>query len=493
MVYQTKYLTNADLQVIELAALAEARTGFWAYRQYINDATKFKKAWFHKIVAQHLQKFVNDFFAGLRPVLILEAPPQHGKSYTIIDAISYIAGLNPDVKTIYASFSDRLGIRANLRLQRIYDSERYQRVFPETIIGRSNVVTISSQTLRNREILEYVGRDGSFRNTTVNGAINGEGLDLAAIDDPVKGREAANSEAIKEKTWDWFTDDFLSRFSEQAGLLGIMTRWAVDDVIGRFIDHTKEANNGELPANFTVLKFPAIATKDEFFRKEGEALFPEHKSLEFLLVRKSIMLPQNWEALYQQNPVIPGGNMFPVDRFQIIEHKPMIFNVRASVRYWDKAATAGGGAYSVGTLMHLMDDGRFIVSDVQRKQVNAFDRERMIKQCAEVDKATWGDHEIWVEQEPGSGGLESAQRSIAMLAGFKAYKDKVTGDKETRAEPYAAQVQAGNVSLVKGAWIRDFLNEHETFPNGPYKDQVDSAAGAFMKVAPAMLKGGILF
>ena len=67
--------------------------------------------------------------------------------------------------------------------------------------------------------------------------------------------------------------------------------------------------------------------------------------------------------------------------------------------------------------------------------------------------------------------------------GFNVQLDKVTGSKEVRAEPYAAQVQAGQVSLVAGAWNRAFLEEHEQFPFGKYKDQVDATAGAFNKLA----------
>ena len=90
---------------------------------------------------------------------------------------------------------------------------------------------------------------------------------------------------------------------------------------------------------------------------------------------------------------------------------------------------------------------------------------------------------VWVEQEPGSGGKESAESTIRNLSGFKVEADRVTGDKESRAEPYAAQVQGGNVMVKRAEWARPFIGEHETFPNGQYKDQVDAAAGAFAKLA----------
>ena len=92
---------------------------------------------------------------------------------------------------------------------------------------------------------------GSFRATTVMGQINGMGLDLGVIDDPIKGRAEAQSEVTREKTWNWLTDDVLSRFSEHAGLIMIMTRWHVDDPAGRLIEHfrSRSVSRSALPGD----------------------------------------------------------------------------------------------------------------------------------------------------------------------------------------------------------------------------------------------------
>jgi hypothetical protein len=74
-----------------------------------------------------------------------------------------------------------------------------------------------------------------------------------------------------------------------------------------------------------------------------------------------------------------------------------------------------------------------------------------------------------------SGGKESAEATIRHLAGYSVYADKVTGHKEVRCEPFAAQVQGGNVHLVAGEWVTDFLDELEVWPSGRWKDQVDAA------------------
>ena len=153
-----------------------------------------------------------------------------------------------------------------------------------------------------------------------------------------------------------------------------------------------------------------------------------------------------------------------------------VHKMKRMVRYWDKAGTGGGGAYTVGTKMGLGFDGRFCVLDVVRGQWEANERERIIRQTAEIDGA---GVTVGIEQEPGSGGKESAQASVRNLAGFRVRVDRPTGDKTMRADPFAVQVNGGNVAILRGAWNRDYIDELQFFPFSTYKDQVDSSSGAF--------------
>lgn len=445
-----------------------ASRSFAEYRKLIRP--KMIDGWWQRDCAERLQRFYERLIAGERPKMLIEAPPQHGKTELIIDFVSWLAGKHPGLKTIYTSFSERLGVRANLSLQRLYDREAYKRIFPDTRLDTG------STHQRTREILEYVGTEGYFRNTTVLGPITGEGLDLGIIDDPIKGREAAGSLAIRNKTWDWLTDDFFSRFSESAGLLSIMTRWHVDDPHGRMADQMEGVE---------CVRYEAIATQDETYRKKGDPLFPELKSLEFLEERRHVMMTVRWSALYQQSPYVEGGGLFKIEGFQIVGAVP---KVKRWVRYWDKAGTEGGGAHTAGVLMGLLEDGRVIVADVERGQWTAMNREKRIKLTADIDGLAT---EIWIEQEPGSGGKESAENSIRGLSGYKVHLDRVTGSKEDRAESYAAQVEAGNVLLLAGDWNKEFIDEHETFPDGAFKDQVDAASGAFNKLFRKRAKAGV--
>ena len=94
-------------------------------------------------------------------------------------------------------------------------------------------------------------------------------------------------------------------------------------------------------------------------------------------------------------------------------------------------------------------DQKSAVLDLLRGQWEAAARERIILQTAQIDGKGVA---IGVEQEPGSGGKESAQSTVKMLAGFRVRVDRPTGDKEVRADPYAVQVNGGNVYLVQGPW-----------------------------------------
>jgi predicted phage terminase large subunit-like protein len=458
-------LDNVRLIAEAERARAEAREHFFAFRRYIHPHMLW--GWWVQQVSIELQKFCDDLVAGRRPKLVLQAPPQHGKSITAEDFIAWVAGRNPNLKIIYASFSDDLGIRTNLALQRMIQSSPYQLAFANTRVGESGWQC-------NNELIEFVGCQGSFRNVTVNGAVNGMELHLGIIDDPVKGRVEANSQLIRDKTWVWFTDDFRSRFARDSALLIIMTRWHVDDLVGRLVDRVPDVR---------VLRYPAIAETRDDFRDCGEALFEEFKPLSMLLERKRELSQASWESLYQQHPVVAGGGILPIEKLRILPAWDRS-QILKSARYVDKAATAGGeGAFTAMILMHMMKNGTFVIEDCTRGRWGALEREQRLKAVATVDSMNIkGPYEIVVEQEPGSGGKESVEATIRNLAGYRVFADRVTGSKQVRAEPFAVQVQAENVFLVAGHWVRDFLDEAECFPNGKFKDQIDAASGAFVRL-----------
>jgi predicted phage terminase large subunit-like protein len=458
-------VSTQDIELIDELLRAEARENFLVFRHYIR--LELQDGWFVRDVAYHLQQFWKDLAAGKRPKLAFEAPPQHGKSLEVTDFMAWVAGKNPNLKIIFASYSDDLGTRTNLALQRIFIGDSFKAISPNTIIGKAGWQV-------NANTIEFAHATGNFHNTTIDGQINGKELHLGVIDDPVKGRAEALSKVNRDRTWNWFADDFLTRFAANAGLLVIMTRWHVDDLLGRLIAKCPDMK---------VLRYKAVATEDERYRKKGEPLFPELKPLEFLLERRRIMSQTSWESEYQQSPIMVGGGILPVEKLNVVPFFDRS-KVTATVRYWDKAGTESeDAAFTAGVRMHRMSDDTYIISHVCRGQWAALQREETIKAWTEIDAAEFDSYEVHVEQEPGSGGKESAERTIRMLAGHAVYADKVTGDKVLRADPFAAQVQGGNVGLVAGEWVTAFLDEAEVFPAGKWKDQIDAAAGAFSRLA----------
>lgn len=463
--------SNRDLlALIKEKKLREARSSFLAFRKLINPKAKW--GWWQQEVAEQLQQFMDDMLSGKRPKLVIQAPPQHGKSVQIIDFIAWLAGKNPDWRTIYTSFSERLGIRANLRLQRLYDSEIYREIFPETRINQSNSVTVSGQYLRNREIIEYVGREGFFRNTTVRGSITGESLDIGVIDDPIRGRADANSEAVRDAAWDWFTDDFFTRFSEHAGLLAILTRWHVDDPIGRLIDRYPDVK---------VLSYQAIAEHDEPHRKAGEALFPEHKSLGFLLERKAVMDTANWLALYQQSPTIVGGEIIKGEWFRRYSVLPPL---KWRAIYGDTAQkTAERNDYSVFECWGLGEDGRIYLLDMIRGKWPAPElKRRAIAFWAKHKEA--GDFDAPLRQlliedkASGTGLIQDIQQAGSIpVKGIERTRDKLT-----RVMDVLGHIEAGLVCVPESApWVSDFVAECEAFTSDDghaHDDQIDPMVDA---------------
>jgi predicted phage terminase large subunit-like protein len=462
------------LRAWRLGTYQKAREDFPTFRRVMHPDIIWD--WWLEELAGHFQCFYEDLKAGKRPKMVVQAPPQHGKSYTVTDFIAWVAGKDPDLETIFASYSEDLGARTNRDIERLIRSDRYAAIFPWTRVGQPGWHC-------NTTLIEYVDRKGSFRNTTCpDGKINGMQLNLGIVDDPLKGRAEANQKTTRDKIWTWFTDDFCSRFHADAGMLIIQTRWHTDDLVGRYIAKFK----GE---GLKVLCYPAIAEEDEEHvfkdkvvrRRKGQALFPAWKPPDFLRERRALLTQASWASLYQQHPIIVDGGELPTDKMKILQVWERS-KVVATARYWDKGAT-DSGAFTAGCLMHKLDDGRFVLEDMVRGRWSVLDREMRIKTLAESDSKICKNYQVWIEEEPGSSGRESAESTIRSLAGYRVYADKVTGSKRVRAEPFAAQVQNGNVSLVEGSWVLDFLDECECWPGGKYKDQVDAAAGAFNRLA----------
>lgn len=457
-------MNNGDLDLITKYCEEKARDDFYSYRQYITDF-KLKTGWFVRDISNAISDFYKDYKAGKRPILIIQAPPQHGKSQVVTDGIAWMAGKDPSLRFIYASFSERLGIRANLKLQRTVARDKYKGIFPEFEINDKRTVTAAGYQ-KNKEMIEFCEHGGSFRNTTVRGSITGETLDIGIIDDPIKGREEANSETIRDKTWNWFTDDFSTRFDEMAGMIIILTRWHIDDPVGRLLEINK---------NIKLLSYSAIAEYKDENREVGDALFPEHKSIDFLMSRKDNMPAHNWESLYQQNPSIPDGNIFKTEWWKYYTIEPKL---KYRMIYADTAMkTKESNDFSVLQHWGYGIDGKIYLLDQLRGKWEA-------PQLLINTRSFWNKHKnshkstlrvLKIEDKASGTGLIQTLR----VEGIPVKGIPRSIDKISRMNDGAPQLEAGNVVLPKDApWLSDYLREFELAPNGVHDDQIDPTLDA---------------
>jgi predicted phage terminase large subunit-like protein len=455
---------QSDIDLLEQYYVTLARDDFYTFRRLISPRAKV--GWFYKAITAELQSFYGDLIQGKRPKLIIQAPPQHGKSEAITDFICWLLGKDPSKRNIYASFSERLGVRANLKVQRILTTDRYKIIFPTSFLNAKNITTVSGQHLRNKEILELVGQTGYFRNTTVKGSITGEGLDLGVIDDPIKGREEAGSTTIRNKVWDWFTDDFFTRFSEDAGLLMILTRWHVDDPAGRMIE-----NFGD---KIRVVTYKAIATEDEEYRNEGEPLFPELKSLDFLYERKSTMPPANFEALYQQSPIIQDGEMIKLEWFKWYDDAPTI---KEKSIFVDTAQKKGErNDYTVAELWGF-DGSNIYLLDMMRVKENAPEAQRLIEAFYEKHRDN-SFRKMYIEDKSSGSTMIQVFKQRGMLV--EAVQRSV--DKVQRMSIASGYIEMGKVWLSSSVkHITDLTDEAISFPNGVHDDTLDPMMDAIEK------------
>ena len=200
------------------------------------------------------------------------------------------------------------------------------------------------------------------------------------------------------------------------------------------------------------------------------------------LVERKRLLNGNWKI----RPA--AGLYFKPEQTRIVKNIPDELVV--VVRAWDLAATEinilnKDPDRTAGVLMGRMRNGQYIILDVKRTASNAASVRAIVKSTAETDKVQYGCRKILIPQDPGQAGKEQAQSYIKALAGFSVKSKPVSGSKVTRAEPFAAQWQQGNVILLEGGWNKIFLNELEGFPDALHDDQVDAASDAFSAVAYA--------
>jgi predicted phage terminase large subunit-like protein len=441
----------------------------------------------HALIAATLDRVV----AGEIQRLMIFAPPQHGKSELVsVRLPAYWLARRPDDPLILASYGADLAYNHSGQARQVLEGAEFATLFP------------GIRTRRDSRAVNHwrlAGQRGGLLAVGVGGPITGHGARLGIIDDPFENWEQAQSETWRARVWEWYRTTFRTRIWEQGAIILIMTRWHEDDLAGRLLH--------EHAGQYTVLRLPALAESqaerdannarlglgagdaDPLARAPGDPLAPSRFSQAALASLRNDVGGLGWAAEYQGVPTALEGTLFRRQWLPIVDAAPA---AARRVRYWDKGGTEGGGDFSVGTLMNRSPEGVFIVENVVRGQWSSHQRNEVMAQTAQLDGQRPTPVTIWVEQEGGSGGKESAEATVRLLAGYNVHTETVTGSKTTRAQPFAAQCEAGNVRLLRGDWNAAYLDELTSFPFGRHDDQVDASSGAFAKLAQRIDTAAIL-
>jgi predicted phage terminase large subunit-like protein len=369
------------------------------------------------------------------------------------------------LRYIATSFNDLPVTRDTRKTRDLILSEWYQSLWPEVQLSRAGETSFANTSTGFREGVPF-------------GSLTSQRGDRLIIDDP-HSVETAESDIDRANTTRKFREGAVNRLNDQArsAIVIIMQRLHEQDVSGTVLGLGMDYVHLMLPMELEIERrcLTSIGFADPR-TTDGEILDPVRFPREVVDALKRDMTAYAYASQYQQRPAPREGNMFKRIWFsdRIVDAPPP--NCRW-IRHWDLAASKKStSARTAGVKIGKGPDGRFYVANVVKVQEEGAAVRQIILATAQLDgRGT----EISLPQDPGQAGKVQAQDLVAMLAGFVVGAEPETGDKETRAQPFAAQCQVGNVSLVRADWNEAYLDELCTFPTSKFKDQVDASSGAF--------------
>ena len=443
-----------------------ARRNFADFVLYVMP--NYEMQWFHRYICDKLQQFAN----GEIKKLMLFVPPQHGKSQLSTRMFpAYLGGKNPDLKMVVASYNATLAQRFNRDIQRVIDTTIYNEIFPKSNLNNSNVVTVSSNYLRNSEVFEFVGYNGFVKTVGRGGALTGTPIDIGIIDDPLKDRAEAMSATIRESLWSWYQDVFETRLHNGSQQILIQTRWHEEDLAGKLLKRDKD---------WEVIVFEAIKENDYSYdpRKFGEALWPERHSKE-RIEKVRATSPITFDSLYQQNPK-------PTDAIGLLWNKTLLDrqrienynNIEKTVIAIDPATTSNKTSDETGITVtakdkngngYLLEDasGRYTPQQWGQIAVNLLNK--------------WAADMYVAETNQGGDMVEAVIRQFDKINRIK--KVHAHKGKYLRAEPVYSLYEQGRIYHV--GEFPDLEYQMVTFnpdSNDKSPDRVDSLVYGFTEL-----------
>ena len=422
------------------------------YRTFIDVAAPFKPARHHDYLIAKLQAVAD----GELPRLMVFMPPGSAKStYANVYFAPWYLGYRPENAVLTSSYGQDLSDKWGRRSRAVVGSAAYRRVFQ---FGLSSVTAAANSW--------ETEKGGQYIATSVGGATTGFRADLAIIDDPVKGREDANSPTQKLKAREWYEHELWTRLKPGGAIVLIMTRWAEDDLAGWLLE--EQDKGGE---RWEVLRLPAQAEADDILgRKPGEWLWPEwFKPTMFEEARRDA---RRWSALYQQRPAPEEGDYFKAEWFHEYDKAPDPKTLRIYGAS-DYAVTSKGGDWTVHIVVGVDPESRMYVLDLWREQSDSAEWvEAFCDLVREHRPLEWAEESGQIRAAIGPY-LKRRQQERKAYVYRRAFPTKA--DKAVRAQGIRGRMAMQGLYLPSNAdWVPEFRRELLTFDAGKHDDQVDA-------------------
>lgn len=427
----------------------------------LEPVSKLAWGWSLDAICEHLEAVSR----GEIKRLLMNVPPGCMKSLltgVFFPAWEWGPQEKPGMRYLGTAHKQDLGVRDSLKCRRLITSPWYQERWPITLTGDQNAKS------------KFENDKTGFREAMPFSSMTGSRGDRVILDDPlsVDGGNSPADLAAAELT---FTEALPTRVNnDDSAIVVIMQRLHEKDTSGVILSKGLDYVHLRLPMRYeannkcsTVIGFSDPRTID------GELLFPERFSEATVKGLEKVMGSYAAAGQLQQRPAPREGGMFKKHWFNIVHAIPAGTKF---VRGWDLAATEGGGDYTRGVKIGRTKEGRFIIVGVVGGQLSPMNVDRLLLATTTQDGYLCKQS---LPQDPGAAGKAQATYQVGKLAGYVAQATTESGDKETRANPFAAQAEAGNVDVLFGDWNEEYFDELCVFPNGKYDDQVDASSRAF--------------
>jgi len=440
--------------------IVECMTDFYTFTQKMFLARKgvpMRLNFHQKLICDALEKVV----IGKIKRLIINIPPRSGKTeIAVLNFMSWATGLFPDSEWIHVSYSKRLASNNTYGIREIMRNETYREIFPHVEIRQDSDAKDEFRTTQGG-VVYATGAEGSITGRGAGGM--SECFQGAiVIDDPHKPGEA-NSDVMRQNVIDWFQTTLESRKNNpDTPIIVIMQRLHENDLAGWLIN----GGNGE---KWETLIIPAI-------NEDGISFWESQFPIE-MLNRLERTNPYVFAGQYLQIPAPKDGGTFKPANIEIIDALPVGIKW---IRGWDLASTIKKTSDFTSSTKLGIKDGVVYIAEVHRFKGTPDEVEATILQKAQLDGH---DTITSLPQDPGQAGVYQKTAFSRLLQGFNFEFTPESGDKQTRASPFASQLNVGNVKMLKGDWNADFIKELQLFPNGAHDDMVDSTARAYNKAA----------